>query len=425
MNWVSRFGASRKSSALREGGRVEDEEVVAALLVDLEELLHRHVLLASRRGRWRSGGRSGSRGCGRASPRRARACGRARRRSPWRRASSPRARPASRRPRCSNSFGSTCRGSLPSSSSPSESASRFAGSIVSTATLLPARGQAGRERRRGGRLADAARAGADATRLPSRISPTFGTTRAAAARRSSAGDVEARLEDEGQGLDGRAHGLRRAASSCSRCGRARRYCGERRADRGRGGALGDLAARRSSFAASSRRSARVHARSCRRGRPRRRPRRSSCLLERGRLVDRHLLGQGDDRDAGRLVVGDEAVELAGPGSGSGPTRAMPAKVRGVCRKPMPCPVAGASTITRSYSRRLLHLAVVLGQLPDLADRDQLLQPGGGGGEVVEDPRADQQVAHRAHLELEQQVLAHATRRGRSRSPRGCRPPRPR
>ena len=53
----------------------------------------------SPRARWRAGGRSGSRGCGRGSPRRARACGRARRRSPWRRASSPRARRASRRRR--------------------------------------------------------------------------------------------------------------------------------------------------------------------------------------------------------------------------------------------------------------------------------------------------------------------------------------
>ena len=34
----------------------------------------------------------------------------------------------------------------------------------------------------------------------------------------------------------------------------------------------------------------------------------------------------------------------------GPTLAMPANVRGVCRKPIPWPVAGASTITRSYSR---------------------------------------------------------------------------
>ena len=55
---------------------------------------------------------------------------------------------------------------------------------------------------------------------------------------------------------------------------------------------------------------------------------------------------------------------------------------------------------------LLHLAVELGQLPDLADRHQLLQPGRGGGEVVEDSAAEQQVAHRPHLELEQHVLAH-------------------
>ena len=34
----------------------------------------------------------------------------------------------------------------------------------------------------------------------------------------------------------------------------------------------------------------------------------------------------------------------------GPTLAIAAKVRGVCRKPIPCPVAGASTITRSYLR---------------------------------------------------------------------------
>ena len=34
----------------------------------------------------------------------------------------------------------------------------------------------------------------------------------------------------------------------------------------------------------------------------------------------------------------------------GPTRAMLAKVRGVCRKPTPWPVAGASTITVSYLR---------------------------------------------------------------------------
>ena len=54
---------------------------------------------------------------------------------------------------------------------------------------------------------------------------------------------------------------------------------------------------------------------------------------------------------------------------------------------------------------LLDPAVGLGELPDLADRDQLLEARGGRGQVVEDPRAHQQVAHRPHLELEQQVLA--------------------
>ena len=73
-----------------------------------------------------------------------------------------------------------------------------------------------------------------------------------------------------------------------------------------------------------------------------------------------------------VVVGDEARRAPPPGAWIGPTRAMSAKVRGVCRKPIPWPVAGASTITRSYLRALLHLAVGLGQLPDLPDRDQLL-----------------------------------------------------
>ena len=36
----------------------------------------------------------------------------------------------------------------------------------------------------------------------------------------------------------------------------------------------------------------------------------------------------------------------------GPTRAIEANVRGVCMKPIPWPVAGASTRTRSYLRAL-------------------------------------------------------------------------
>ena len=69
-------------------------------------------------------------------------------------------------------------------------------------------------------------------------------------------------------------------------------------------------------------------------------------LQVGRLVDRHLLGGGDDAHPGRVVVGDEGVDPPAWWC-IGPTLAMSAKVPGVCRKPIPWPVAGASTITRS------------------------------------------------------------------------------
>ena len=45
---VSRLGASRKSRAFRDGGRVHDDQVETVLLGQLVELLHRHVLLGAR-----------------------------------------------------------------------------------------------------------------------------------------------------------------------------------------------------------------------------------------------------------------------------------------------------------------------------------------------------------------------------------------
>ncbi len=57
--------------------------------------------------------------------------------------------------------GSILRGSPESSLRPSADASRFAGSIVTTATLRPSHGHAERERRRGGRLADTSGTDAD------------------------------------------------------------------------------------------------------------------------------------------------------------------------------------------------------------------------------------------------------------------------
>ena len=84
---------------------------------------------------------------------------------------------------------------------------------------------------------------------------------------------------------------------------------------------------------------------------------------------------------------------------------MPAKVRGVCRKPIPWPVAGASTITRSYSCAFFTLRLGWASSQIFPIVTSSLRPGVAAGEVVEDPRADQQVAHGPDLELEQQVLA--------------------
>ena len=185
------------------GRSVEDEEVVAALLVDLEELLHRHVLLRAGQGVGELAVDAVLEDPVAGLRVRGVLARRARRRSPSRRASSPRARRASRRRRRSKSFGSTCLGVFPSSSRPSESARRLAGSIVSTHTFCPRAARPGGQRGRGGRLAHAARAGADADPVPLDDLVDRRHQTSAPASRSQRGDVELRLEDEGQGLDRR------------------------------------------------------------------------------------------------------------------------------------------------------------------------------------------------------------------------------
>ena len=127
-------------------------------------------------------------------------------------------------------------------------------------------------------------------------------------------------------------------------------------------------------------------------------------LERGSLVHRHLLGQRHDRHAGCLMLGDEAVELLRlrvHGSDPGDAGECPGRLEEAD------PVAGRRRVDdhQVVAARLLHLPVGLGELPDLADRHQLLQPWGGRRQVVEELRAHQQVAHRPHLQLKQQVLA--------------------
>ena len=124
-------------------------------MVDLAELLHRHVLLGARRtsSTWR--GRRGSPGSAGPSPGLA-----------WLSTTSSKVRfmssiIASRLPPRSGSTPATGRGVLSSSSIPIDWASRRAGSIVSTTTLRPSLGGPQGQRGRGRGLADAARAAAD------------------------------------------------------------------------------------------------------------------------------------------------------------------------------------------------------------------------------------------------------------------------
>ena len=117
--------------------RVEDEQVEAALAVQLEELLHRHVLLRAGQGAGDLLVDAVVRGPGRGVSSS----------GAWRATSSSKvalassiiahSSPSISIPCASNSFGSTRLASLPSSFRPSESARRLAGSIVSTQTFSP------------------------------------------------------------------------------------------------------------------------------------------------------------------------------------------------------------------------------------------------------------------------------------------------
>ena len=158
---VSRSGASRKSSALRDGGVSSTSRSKSPSGVEVVELGDRGELLRAGDGARELLVDAVAEHLVARAARRARGARSARRTSAWRRASAPTARRASRCRAPRSARGRSARGSLPSSSSPSELASRRAGSIVTTATRAPLGGGAHRER--GGRrgLAHAAGAGAD------------------------------------------------------------------------------------------------------------------------------------------------------------------------------------------------------------------------------------------------------------------------
>ena len=117
--------------------RVDDDEVVLAGRVDLEQPLHRDVVVTLHEPRGEVRRTAGSRGCGTRSPRRARGAARGRPTTAWCRASRPTARRAARCPRPSAPRRRRGARRLPRPSSPSAVASRRAGSIVSTSTLPP------------------------------------------------------------------------------------------------------------------------------------------------------------------------------------------------------------------------------------------------------------------------------------------------
>ena len=122
-----------------------------------------------------------------------------------------------------------------------------------------------------------------------------------------------------------------------------------------------------------------------------------------RLVHRHLLRPRDGADGGQLGVGDQSVDVVRLPL----DRAHPGDVaEGLGRSEHAEAVPGGGRIDDHdvVLGRLLDPPVELRQLPDLADRDELSHPGRGGGEVGEDPVLEQQVVERLHLYLQQQVL---------------------
>ena len=151
---MSRPGASRKSRALRVGGVSTTTRSKRSSLVQLVELLGRHVLLRARTGRRRCSGRSGWPGCARPVPASAAyARDEAVEGAPWCRASPPTARPATARRSRLGSFVRPAR--------PRASARRLAGSMVTTHGAPPVGRRLRGEHGRRGRLADPARPAAD------------------------------------------------------------------------------------------------------------------------------------------------------------------------------------------------------------------------------------------------------------------------
>ena len=224
MNCVSRFGASRKSSALRDWAACRGRAGRSGPRRGSRTASPSPCTPASRRAPPRAAGRSGWRGSGRGSPRRARACGRPRRRSAFassiiaHSSPSPGSTPAS-----VNSAGSTWRSVVAELGQAERVGEALRRVDRQHRDLLAAGRHPGRDRRRGRRLADPARAGADADAL---ALEQLGDRRPSAAQllgraRAISLDPELGLEQERQ----RRHRAPRSAPRAGRAARAARARG--------------------------------------------------------------------------------------------------------------------------------------------------------------------------------------------------------
>ena len=308
--------------------------------------------------------------------------------------------------------GSTRRGSLPSSSSPSEFASRLAGSIVTTATRVPCGGEAHRQRRRGRRLAHAARARADDDALAGQARPHSARSSSRARRampRRRRGEDERQRHDRGTRAGGAGAQLR-ALRAGARVGvaRARATSGRRAPPRararrrrrsGRAAAVGDDEVDLEADVLAQR------------------------GLQRERLVDRHLLGPRHRDDAGPLGVGEHRVDHPALAGDAAHARGLGERAR---RGQHRDAVAGRGRVEDDevVGVGAGRAAVLLGELPDLADGQQLAQPRRRGGEVAEGA-AGEPAGRPAPPGAGRRGTPPSPPRGRSRCGAGRAPARPR
>ena len=219
--------------------------------------------------------------------------------------------------------------SLPRSSRPSASASRFAGSIVTTATRAPEAASPSRSPR-SRRLADAAGTGEDADRLPVEALGELLTGRAPARRRASGSQARRAPAGRGQGPRGRLW-PRRSRATCARWRARSRVTVARRCDR-------TVWRLQCAAVPALKRSGQRFATALDRG-PSPVQRRSRSRVS--------FIGSSSARATATTAVGSGSDSASIVPCRATARSRRRAKVRGAVSTAMPWPVAGASRTTRS------------------------------------------------------------------------------